>query len=256
MNYLVDVSVCVSVWMNDCVSVYLGKCLWMWTHIQTKTHTNIHSEFPGDRGLSVLLFNAEGCRRYKATQCRGLMDQRPADLESCSEYWSPPNTDGRDVCVRVCEGDTVGGRKRNPTCVASCVCVSLWQRTQESGARVCMSESFLYVCVSVCACRRNCLCICVFVYASAVVCICHCLLILCSLRANQRRTYQPCLLHINLVDVRATVWNPCQGITKHSTRNNRNTREKKCLLAPSLQLIVTSKTQNLRSISGELEALL
>lgn len=23
----------------------------------------------------------------------GLMDQRPADLESCSEYWSPPNID-------------------------------------------------------------------------------------------------------------------------------------------------------------------
>lgn len=160
------------------------------------------------------------------------------------------------MCVSVCVRETLWEGEKGTLRVWLVVCVSLWQRTQESGARVCMSESFLYVCVSVCACRRNCLCICVFVYASAVVCICHCLLILCSLRANQRRTYQPCLLHINLVDVRATVWNPCQGITKHSTRNNRNTREKKCLLAPSLQLIVTSKTQNLRSISGELEALL
>lgn len=67
----------------------------------TCTHTN--SEFLSNRGLAERPFNAEGCRRHKATQCLGLMDQRPADLESCLEYKSLPNTDGKNACVRLCE---------------------------------------------------------------------------------------------------------------------------------------------------------
>lgn len=39
--------------------------------------------FSGDKGLPLLLSNREGWCKYTATQCQGLMDQCPADLESC-----------------------------------------------------------------------------------------------------------------------------------------------------------------------------
>ena len=166
-------------WMWACVClrvpVYLGvrpQC--GCEHTQTQTDTHEHTQwFPGDRGLSLLLFNAEGCRRYKTTQCRGLMDQRPADLESCSEYWSAPNTDGRSVCVCVCvcvrererERDAGGGRR---------VWQSVSQRMQQREKR----EQQGY------ACQSHILC----VQLSMRLCIYLRLLIWRSLLANQRCT--------------------------------------------------------------------
>ena len=166
-------------WMWACVClrvpVYLGvrpQC--GCEHTQTQTDTHEHTQwFPGDRGLSLLLFNAEGCRRYKTTQCRGLMDQRPADLESCSEYWSAPNTDGRSVCVCVC------------------VCVCVWERERE---RETLGEGDVCgkVCHKECNRERRESSKGMHVRVIFYVCNCRCiylrLLIWRSLLANQRCT--------------------------------------------------------------------
>ncbi len=137
--------VCLSVcarWLSVCIfgSMTVNGNI----HRHGTTHTSVDSEFPGDRGLSLLLFTAEGCRIYKATQCRGLMDQRPADLESCSEYWSPPNTDGgKCVCVCVWGRDTVRGKEEPDMHVASFLVCSVTKNATEGdkkGARVCMSQ--------------------------------------------------------------------------------------------------------------------
>lgn len=81
-------------------------------HIKNYKETSIHSKFLSDKRL---LFNPEGCHGYKVTHCRDLTDQRPVDLNSCSEYWlSPyPNTDGSSVCVLAIVGDNVGGSETN-----------------------------------------------------------------------------------------------------------------------------------------------
>lgn len=192
--------------------------VWMCEHRERKTHTHKHTQWIS-WWLSVLLFNPEGCRRHKVTQYRGLMDQRPVDLESRSEYWSPPpRILTGEMCVCVCERHCGRERERNQTCVAGCVC-PLWQRKQErrESSRGMRVGGIFHLC----ACLRNCLSVCVSVYASAIVCICLRLLILCSLWANHHIIQ----LYINLVDVQATMWNPSQGIGKHSARNNRHTSQ-------------------------------
>lgn len=79
----------------------------LYIHVCTKRVIQEHKQTYKDASkctwwISWLTEAGEGSCRYRTTQYWGLMDQRPADLESCSEYWSPPNSDGRNVLVRLC----------------------------------------------------------------------------------------------------------------------------------------------------------
>lgn len=69
--------------MKPYVAYY--KKVQIWCNEQVKILGFKYSEavFAGDKRLPVLLSNREGWCKYTATQCQGLMDQCPADLESC-----------------------------------------------------------------------------------------------------------------------------------------------------------------------------
>lgn len=125
----------------------------------------------------------------------GLMDQRPADLESCSEYWSPPNI---DVSVLAWETQWKGD-KGNRWIVGYLRVRMQWYPRQMP------PQMFMHLCI--CVYQRNWLHPPVSSYLVLTV-------------SSQKCTTQACLLHINLLDVRATMWNHCQGITEHSARNN------------------------------------
>lgn len=138
----------------------------------------------------------------------GLMDQRPADLESCSEYWSPLNID-----VSVLAWETQWKGDKGNRWIVGYLC---------ENAMVSTSDKFFFpffwcTRVSMCVCRRKCLCICAFQRNWVHPPVSSYLVLTVS---SQQCTTQACLLHINLLDVRATMWNHCQGITEHSARNN------------------------------------
>lgn len=143
----------------------------------------------------------------------GLMDQRPADLESCSEYWSPPNI---DVSVLAWETQRKGD-KGNRWIVGYLRVRTQWYPRQTNFSFFFFFLVHASVYVSMPPQMFMHLCICVFQRNWVHPPVSSYLVLTVS---SQQCTTQACLLHINLLDVRATMWNHCQGITEHSARNN------------------------------------
>ena len=162
------------------------QCIWEYVHsVDVNTHkyrqtpTSIRSDFQVTedcRCSSLTLKVAVDTKRHSVG---GLMDQRPADLECFSEYWSAPNTDGRSVCVcvcvcmSVCERERERERERGALWEGdTCVWQSVSQRTQQRGKR----EQQGYACQSHILCAQLSMRLCIYLR----------LLISCSLLASQR----------------------------------------------------------------------
>lgn len=180
-------------------------------HKHTTTHSSTESEFPDDRGLLLLVSNGEGCCRYRATQCRGFDGSAsgwPGKLLRiliASEHW----------CECVSMRDTVERRQGEQM---NCG-ILVWECNGIHVRQIFLSFFLVHASVYVCVPPQMFmhLCICVFQRNWVHPPVSSYLVLTVS---SQQCTTQACLLHINLLDVRATMWNHCQGITEHSARNN------------------------------------
>lgn len=149
-------------------------------HKHTMTRSSTDSEFPDDRRLLLLIFNGEGCCRYRATHCRGFDGSVSGWPGKLLRILIAPPEHWCEECAGALVWETLWKRRQRMKC--GYLRVRMQTQRHKREAKVSTPRSFfMRTWAPVCLCQRKCLCTCAFVHANAIECIRRCLLILCSL---------------------------------------------------------------------------